>query len=68
MSTITSQSELTKKAINWITEEFQNTGKPWNELIEKASMNFNLSPKDVEFVKRFFRGNETFDPCNTSRS
>lgn len=68
MSTIKSQSELRKKAISWITEQFQETGKPWNLLLEDASMRFNLSPNDVEFLTRFYRENAPYDPCDTKRS
>ncbi|XPV77912.1 MAG: hypothetical protein ACNI27_08320 [Desulfovibrio sp.] len=54
MSTIMPQSELTKKAIKWICDELENTDKPLKELIEHAGMQFNLSPLDMEFLKRFY--------------
>lgn len=68
MTTVVSQSELTKRAINWISEQFQETGTPWNKLMEQAAMRFNLSPKDVTFLERFFRENEAYDPCDNSKS
>lgn len=57
MTTIVPQCELTKKAIKWVSEKVQETGRPWSELLELAAMQFNLSPKDMEFLERFFREN-----------
>lgn len=49
------QSELTRKAIAWICEQQEEgRGGTLNPLIEEAAIRFNLSPKDVEFLQRFY--------------
>ncbi|MBG0790000.1 MAG: hypothetical protein H0S80_05810 [Desulfovibrionaceae bacterium] len=56
MTTIMPQSELTRKAIAWICEkQEEDRGGALNALIEEAAVRFNLSPKDVEFLQRFYR-------------
>lgn len=55
MTTIMPQSELTRKAIAWICEEKERGDKTVAALIEEAAMRFNLGPKDVEFMTRFFK-------------
>jgi len=56
MTTVMPQSELTRKAINWICDAKDEVGAvPFDELIEQAAVRFNLSPLDVEFLQRFFR-------------
>ena len=56
MTTIMPQSELTRKAIAWICEMQEEEGaKPLSALMEDAATRFNLSPKDVEFLQRFFK-------------
>jgi hypothetical protein len=59
MTTIVTASELTRKAIAWISEE-QESGcaKTFAVLLEEAACRFNLSPKDVEFLQRFYRENQ----------
>lgn len=59
MTTIMPQSELTKKAINWISEQRETVQKPLSALIEEAAVRFNLGPKDVEFLERFFKEQES---------
>ena len=55
MTTIMPQSELTRKAVAWICEkQEEDKGSALNLLIEEAAMRFNLSPKDVEFLQRFY--------------
>ncbi|MDC0336401.1 hypothetical protein OAN24_05870 [Pseudodesulfovibrio sp.] len=59
MTTIMPQSELTRKAIAWISEMRQDErSKPLASLIEEAAVRFNLSPKDVEFLQRFYKENK----------
>lgn len=57
--TIMPQSELTRKAVKWITEMQQdpNEDKTLQQLMEEAGMRFNLGPKDIEFLQRFFNQN-----------
>jgi hypothetical protein len=43
-------SELLWKAVNWIAEQGNSTPP----VIEEASIRYNLSPKDEEFLMRHF--------------
>jgi hypothetical protein len=55
MTTIMPQSELTRKAIDWISEMRENdAAKKLDALFEEAGVRFNLSPKDIEFLQRFY--------------
>ncbi|WP_147821466.1 hypothetical protein [Salidesulfovibrio onnuriiensis] len=58
--TIMPQSELTRKAVKWICEmqEDPSVDKPLQQLLELAGMQFNLSPRDMEFLERFFKQNK----------
>ena len=59
MTTIMPQSELTRKAVAWICEmQEKDDTKPLSALLEKAGAHFNLSPKEVEFLHRFFNKKE----------
>tara|TARA_Y100001954_G_scaffold127604_1_gene136783 strand:+ start:30974 stop:31144 length:171 start_codon:yes stop_codon:yes gene_type:complete len=54
------QSELTKKAIAWIAEMLdQKADQSINVLLEEAAVRFNLSPRDCEFLKRFYTESQT---------
>jgi hypothetical protein len=56
MTTIMPASELARKAITWICEEQANCSpKPLAVLLEEAAVRFNLSPKEVEFLQRFYK-------------
>jgi len=56
MTTIMPQSELTRKAVAWISDMREaSPGKSLLLLIEEAAMRFNLGPKDVEWLQRFFK-------------
>jgi len=51
-------NESMRKVIKWISEEKQN--KPEVNLlkvIENATFRFDLSPRDAEFVRKFFKEN-----------
>lgn len=56
MSTVIPQSELTRRAIDWICEKAGDAPQPARVrvLIEEAAMRFNLGPLEVEFLERFF--------------
>ncbi len=59
MTTVMPQSELTRKAVAWISEEQTNdTEKSLSQLVEEASVRFNLGPKDEEFLHRFYKENK----------
>ena len=55
MTGVESESENIRKAVQWISDKRQyEDGGPLATLVEKASERFNLSPKDEEFLFRFF--------------
>ena len=58
MTTVIPQSELTKRAIDWICEQQAALDNPAarRTAIEKAAVRFNLGPLDVEFLERLFTG------------
>ena len=59
MTTIMPQSEQTRKAVAWISEIREDEpSKAVQALIEEAAMRFNLGPKDVEFLTRFYKENQ----------
>ena len=54
---IVPEGEDVRKAIKWISDKKQYEPEdcgPILEMIEKASKRFDLSPKDEEFLIRFF--------------
>jgi hypothetical protein len=53
MSTVMPQSELMRSAIRFIAEEREGKGKSMEKLLEEASMRFNLSPKECDYLKQF---------------
>jgi len=56
MTTIQPQGEDIRKAVKWISEERQaGTALDNNKLVEQAAVQFNLSPKDVEFLTKFVK-------------
>lgn len=58
MSTIMPQSELERRAITWISEKLREKGAPpLVTILNEAGMRFNLGPKDMEFLERFFKEN-----------
>jgi hypothetical protein len=55
------ESEDVRKAIKWISDKKQYEPEdcgPIFDMIEKASKRFDLSPKDEEFLLRFFSSPE----------
>ncbi|EHJ46910.1 hypothetical protein DFW101_0894 [Solidesulfovibrio carbinoliphilus subsp. oakridgensis] len=58
MATIMPQGELMRRAVKWIDEQRSETGQSFSALIDKAAVNFNLSPKDAEFLTGFFKERE----------
>jgi hypothetical protein len=48
------EGESIRKAVKWISEERKfNSEKKLNELVEEASVKFDLSPNDADFLFRF---------------
>ena len=55
MSTIMPEGDGIKKAIKWIDQEKKDCPqKTMMALLDEAGMTFNLSPKDSDFLFRFF--------------
>ena len=55
MTGVGPEGENVRKAVQWISDKRQyEGGGPLATLIEEASGRFNLSPKDEEFLFRFF--------------
>ena len=56
MSTIQPKGECLKKAVKWISSErLEDEEKSINLLIQEAALRFNLSPKDEDYLKSFYR-------------
>jgi len=57
MSELTPQGENVRKAVKWISDKRQYEPEicgPLSKLVEQASRKFDLSPKDQDFIVRFF--------------
>lgn len=56
MTTIQPEGEILRKAVKWISDEqiFDKT-KTVKQLIETAALKFNLSPKETEYLVRFYK-------------
>ena len=55
MTGVAPESENVRKAVQWISDKRQyEEGGQLANLVEEASERFNLSPKDEEFLFRFF--------------
>lgn len=53
MSTVIPQSELTKRALEWLcAQREERPGAALRLLIDEAAVRFNLGPLDVEFLER----------------
>jgi len=59
MTTVIPQSELTRRAVDWINEKCGQApaGQQRCQIIAEAAMRFNLGPLEVEFLERFFQPN-----------
>jgi hypothetical protein len=45
-----------RKAVKWMSAHIQeNPDQPLNKFVQEAIFRFNLSPKDAEFLMRFYR-------------
>ena len=54
MSPIMPEGAALRKAVQWISKMREEGNTPLPNLIDQACMRFNLSPKDAEFLSRFF--------------
>ena len=56
MSTIQPKGEKIRQAVKWISEKRQeDESRSFSVLIQEASHQFNLSPKDEEFLVSFYK-------------
>lgn len=56
MTTVQPEGEDLRKAIKWISDERQyGKPQPLLKLIEEASLKFDLSPIDAEYLVNFFK-------------
>lgn len=56
MTTIMPEGEAIRKAIKWISAELnENPDHPVQKLVNQAVAQFDLSPKDTEFLMAFYR-------------
>jgi hypothetical protein len=60
MTTVQPEGEDLRKAVKWISDERQY-GAPQTlfKLIEEASLKFDLSPMEAEYLFNFFRDEES---------
>ena len=54
MSSIMPEGTAIRKAVQWISKTREEGNTPITSLIDQACVRFNLSPKDAEFLNRFF--------------
>ena len=58
MATIMPEGEKLRDAVKWISAcRKDEQGASISKLIEKASLRFNLSPKDEDFLRSFYKQN-----------
>lgn len=58
MATIMPQSRLFKNAVQYVVEMKKESDKSLAELIDEASMRFNLSPNDAKCLEQTMAANE----------
>jgi len=59
MTTVMPEGDAIRKAIKWISEELRE--KPVSsikKLINEATLRFDLSPKDTDFLMQFYEDSE----------
>ncbi len=64
MSTIKPQGEKLKNAVKWISDKRkENPDINLSQLVDQASFQFDLSPKDSEFLLRFVKDDNSQNPA-----
>jgi hypothetical protein len=64
MSTIQPKGEQLKKAIKWISEKRKETPDiNLVKLVDDAGFQFDLSPKDSQFLLRFVKNDQHQNPA-----
>jgi len=60
MTTVQPEGEDLRKAVKWISDERKyGAEKTLLKLIEEASLKFDLSPVDADYLTNFFRREES---------
>jgi hypothetical protein len=55
MSTILPEGETLRRAVKWVSENLKDDpDQPVQRLVNDAILRFDISPKDSEFLTRFF--------------
>ena len=55
MTTIQPKGEIVRRAVKWISEmRKEDESRAIEPLIERASQQFNLSPKEEDFLRSFY--------------
>jgi len=54
MSSIMPEGAAIRKAVQWVSKMREEGNTPLATLVGEACVRFNLSPKDSEFLNRFF--------------
>jgi len=50
------EGEDLRRAVKWVSAHIQETpGEPLYKIVQEAVFKFDLSPKDSEFLSRFYR-------------
>ena len=50
------EGEELRRAVKWVSASIQESDDlPLHKLVQEAIFKFNLSPKDAEFLMRFYR-------------
>lgn len=56
MSTVMPEGKNVEKAIKWVSASIEENAKQSvPQLVNKAVLKFDLSPKDTEFISGFFK-------------
>jgi hypothetical protein len=56
MSTVMPEGEAIRKAVKWMSDQLQeHPDKLSKKLINEAIMRFDLSPKDADFLIKFYQ-------------
>lgn len=64
MSTLQAKGEQLKNAVKWISEKRKETpGINLAKLVDEASFQFDLSPKDSQFLSRFVKDDNHQNPA-----
>jgi hypothetical protein len=64
MATLQPKGEQLKKAIQWISDKKkEKPGMALSRLVDDASFQFDLSPKDSQFLLRFVKNDHHQNPA-----